>query len=37
MVDELGGAVTIAARTGGGTMVTLLLPAAREDDKADAA
>lgn len=37
MVDELGGTVTIAEKTGGGTTVTLLLPATREEGKADAA
>jgi signal transduction histidine kinase len=37
MVDELGGTVTIARRPEGGTTVTLILPAPREDRQADAA
>lgn len=37
MIDELGGTVTIAEKTEGGTTVTLLLPSVREEGKADAA
>lgn len=37
MVDEVGGTVTIDERPEGGTTVTLLLPSAREEGKADAA
>lgn len=37
MVDEVGGTVTIAKNPEGGSTVTLLLPSAREEGKADAA
>jgi signal transduction histidine kinase len=37
MVDEVGGTVTIAENPEGGSTVTLLLPSAREEGKADVA
>jgi two-component system, OmpR family, sensor kinase len=37
VVDELGGSATIAAKLGGGTAVTLVIPFVREDAKVDVA